>query len=81
MLSRNTVGQPQAPIADTDAPAPPLAPSDDSNFSGRLLGRLVALAGIYPQHPTQPVPSPLDGQLRGFYRDDPLQPWLLRRQR
>ena len=81
MLSRGIVGQPPAPASLTDAPAPPLAPSDDSNFSGGLPGRLIALAGIDPQHPTQPVPSPLDGQLRGFYRDDPLQPWLVRQQR
>jgi hypothetical protein len=39
------------------------------------------LAGIDPQNPTQPAPPPLDDQLRGFYRDDPLQPWLVRRQR
>jgi len=81
MLSRNIVGQLSPPVTDTSAPAPPLAPSDDSNFSGGLLGRLVALAGIDPQNPTQPAPSPLDDQLRGFYRDDPRQPWLVWQQR
>jgi hypothetical protein len=44
-------------------------------------GRLAALAGIDPQNPTQPVPPPLDDQLRGFYRDDPVQPWFVQRQR
>jgi hypothetical protein len=80
MLSRNIVGQPSPPVTDTSAPMPPLAPSDEAGFSGSLLGRLVALAGIDPQHPTQSAP-PLDDQLRGFYRDDPLQPWLVRQQR
>jgi hypothetical protein len=59
----------------------PFVPSDDPNFSGGLLGRLVALVGIDPQDPTQPAPQPLDDQLRGFYRDDPAQPWFVQRQR
>jgi hypothetical protein len=81
ILSRSIVGQPQAPVIDTSAPAPSLAPSDENGFSGGLPGRLIALGGIDPQNPTQPAPSPLDDQLRGFYRDDPLQPCLVRRQR
>ena len=48
-------------MADTRAPAVPLAPSDDPNFSGGLLGRLAALAGIDPQNPNQPAP-PLDDE-------------------
>ena len=39
----------------------PLAPSDDPNFSGGLLGRFAALAGIDPQNPNQPAP-PLDDE-------------------
>jgi hypothetical protein len=33
------------------------------------------------QDPTQLAPPPLDDQLRGFYRDDPMQPWFVQRQR
>jgi hypothetical protein len=49
--------------------------------SGVVLGRLVALAGIDPQNPAQLAPPALDDQLRGFYRDDPVQPWFVQRQR
>jgi hypothetical protein len=38
-----------------------LALSDDPNFSGGLLGRLTARAGIDPQNPNQPAP-PLDDE-------------------
>ena len=27
------------------------------------------------------APPPLDDDLRGFYRDDPVQPWFVQRQR
>jgi hypothetical protein len=74
-LSRRIVDQPQDSVFDTGAQA---VPSDDPNFSGGLLGRLAVLMGIDPQNPTQPAP-PLDDPLRGFYRDDPVQPWLVRR--
>jgi hypothetical protein len=80
-LSRRTVDQSQASVFDTGAPAVPFVPSDDPNFSGGLLGRLVALMGIDPQNPTPPAPPPLDDGLRGFYRDDPVQPWFVQRQR
>jgi hypothetical protein len=40
----------------------PFAPSDDPNFSGGLLGRLAALAGIDPPNPDQPAPPPLDDE-------------------
>jgi hypothetical protein len=53
----------------------------DTNFSGGLPGRLAALAGIDPQDPSQLVPPPLDEQLRGFYRDDPIRPWFVQRRR
>jgi hypothetical protein len=44
-------------MVDTPAPAAPLAPSDDPDFSGGgLLGRLAAFAGIDPPNPNQPVP-------------------------
>jgi hypothetical protein len=61
-LGRRIVNQPPASMADTRAPAAPLAPSDDQNFSGGLLGRLAALAGIDPQNPNQPAPPPHDEQ-------------------
>jgi hypothetical protein len=48
---------------------------------GGLAGRLAALAGIAPQNPNQFAPSPQDNQLRGFYNDDPTQPWFVRGRR
>jgi hypothetical protein len=72
------VDQPQASAFDAAAP---FAPSENTNFSGGLLGRLAALTGLDPQNPTQPAPPPLDDQLRGFYRDDPVEPWFVQRQR
>jgi len=51
-LSRSIVGQPQGSVSDTGAPAPGLATSDDANYSGGLLGRLAALAGLDPRDPT-----------------------------
>jgi hypothetical protein len=81
ILARRIVEQPQASVSDTSTLVAPLAPSDDAYFSGGLLGRLAVLAGIDPRGPTQLAPPPLDDQLRGFYRDDPMQPWFVRRQR
>jgi hypothetical protein len=60
-LGRRIVDQPPASMFDTRAPAAPLAPSDDPNVSGGLLGRFAALAGIDPQNPNQPAP-PLDDE-------------------
>jgi hypothetical protein len=68
-------------VFDTGAPAVPFVPSDDADFSGGLLGRLAALMGVDPQNPTQPALPPLDDGLRGFYRDDPMQPRTLQRRR
>jgi hypothetical protein len=69
-----------ASAADSSAPAAPLVPSDDANFSGGLLGRLMAVAGVDPLNPGQLAP-PQDDELRAFYRDDPAQPWTLQRRR
>lgn len=80
-LSRRIVDQAQASEFDASARASLLIPSDDPNFSGGLLGRLTALAGIDPRNPTQLTPTPLDDGLRGFYRDDAEQPWFVQRQR
>jgi hypothetical protein len=55
-LGRRIVDQPPASVFDTSAPALLLASSDDPNFSGGLLGRLAALAGIDPPNPNQPPP-------------------------
>jgi hypothetical protein len=71
----------QASAADSSAPAAPLVPSDDANFSGGLLGRLMAVAGVDPLNPNQLAPPPQDDELRAFYRDDPTQPWTLQRWR
>jgi hypothetical protein len=80
-LGRSIVDQPQASASDTGEPAAPLAPSDDANFSGGLLGRLAALAGLDPRNPTQLAPPPLDDELRGFYGDNPVQPWFVQGRR
>jgi len=66
--------EPSAPAAWFVLPGPP-------NSSGGLADWIAALAGVNPQKPTQPAPSPQDDQLRGFYRDDPVQPWTLQRRR
>jgi hypothetical protein len=71
----------QASVFGTSAPPVPLAPSDAQNVSGGVLGRVAALAGIDPQNPAQLAPPPLDDQPRGYYRDDPVQPWFVQRQR
>lgn len=39
------------------------------------------MAGINPQDPAQVAPSSQADQLRGFYNDDPLQPWFTQRPR
>lgn len=66
----------QASAIDTGAPAATLVPSDDSNFSGGLLGRMAALMGVDPRNPDQLAPPPRDDELRAFYRD-PVRPWTL----
>ena len=74
--------KPRASAIDSGVPVTPIAPpSDNSNFSGGLQGRIAALAGIDPQNPNQFALPPLDDELRGFYRDDPVQPWILQRRR
>jgi hypothetical protein len=50
-------GNNSAPAFDSGASAAPLAPSVDPNFSGGLLGRLAALAGIDPNQPAPPLPD------------------------
>jgi hypothetical protein len=79
-LKRLNANQSQAPKFDTNAPSPPLASPDDSNFSGGLPGRLAALPGVDPQNPGQLAPPPSDDDLRAFY-GDPGQAWFLQRQR
>jgi hypothetical protein len=62
-------------------PAAPIAPTDNPYPAGGLAGWLATLAGVDPQNPTQAAPPPLANGLRDYYRDDPVQPWLLRGQR
>jgi hypothetical protein len=76
---RLDANQSQASAIDAGSPAAPAAPSDDLYFSGGLPGRIAALAGIDPRNPGQFAPSPLDDQLRAFYRDDPA--WFLQLRR
>lgn len=78
-LREQAAGNPQASAYDAGGTAAPLVPSDNQNSSGGLPGRIAALAGIDPQNPTQFAPPPQDDRLRGFYRDDPVQPWFARR--
>jgi hypothetical protein len=62
-LGRRILNQSPVPAYDPGAAAAPLAPSDDPNYSGGVLSRLVALAGIDPQNSNQPAPpSPDDEQ-------------------
>jgi hypothetical protein len=61
-LGRRIYNPSQASAVDTRPPAAPFAPSDDPSFSGGLLGRLVALAGIDPQNHNKPAPLPMDDE-------------------
>jgi hypothetical protein len=54
-----------------------LPDNSDTSDAGNWFTRL---GGVTSQNPTQPAPS-LDNSLRGLYRDDPLQPWFVQRQR
>ena len=63
---RLDAGQPQAPAFDAGAPAAPLVPSDDSNFSGGLVGRLTALMRQYPD--IYGPPPQEDDELPSYYR-------------
>jgi hypothetical protein len=72
-------GLPQVSTFDTGAPAAPLVPAGDENLSGGLLGRFAASMGIDPLNPDRFAPPPQDDELRGYYRDDPAQPWFVRR--
>jgi hypothetical protein len=68
-LGRRILNQSPAPAYDPGAAAAPLAPSDDPNFSGGLLGRFAALAGIDPQNPKRPAPpSPDDDEEQAALR-------------
>jgi len=72
---------PPAPVFDPSTPAAPLVPSDNPYSPGGLPGLIAAAAGIDPQNPNQFAPPPLDEGLRGFYRDDPVQPWFVQGRR
>jgi hypothetical protein len=56
-LGRRIVNQSPASAYDPGVPAAPLAPSVDPNYSGGLLGRFAALAGIDPNQPAPPSPD------------------------
>jgi hypothetical protein len=61
-LGRGVANPSQASVAGTRAPATPLAPYDDPDYSGGLLGRFAALARFDPQNPDQPAPPPTDDE-------------------
>ena len=63
---RLDASQPPASAFDAGAPAAPLVPSDDSNFSGGLVGRLTALMRQYPEMYGPPPQE--DADLPSYYR-------------
>jgi len=52
----------RAPVIDAGVPASPIDSADNPIFSGGLLGRFAALAGIDPQNPNQLALSPPDDE-------------------
>jgi len=79
LLYRKRLDANSSPVSAMSAGMPVEPPSDDSNLSGGLLGRLAALMGVDPQNPDQLAP-PQD-ELGAFYRDNSAQPWTLQRWR
>jgi hypothetical protein len=67
----------QSQLSATAAQPTPPAASDDSNFSGGLLGRLTALMAINPQNPAKAVPPLSDEELRALFGNDVSQPWTM----
>jgi hypothetical protein len=61
-LNQLNGNNPPASVFDPGVPAAPFDVSDPTPFSGSLLGRLAAVAGIDPQNPNQPAPPPLDDE-------------------
>jgi hypothetical protein len=72
------------PASGFEPSAPPAAqfalPDSLKSTSG-VADWIAAIAGIDPQNPTQAARSSQADQLRGFYGDDPLQPWFVQRPR
>ena len=62
---RLDASQPQAPAFDTSTAVAPPPPSDDSNFSGGLVGRLTALMRQYPEMYGPPPQE--DDELPSYY--------------
>jgi hypothetical protein len=60
-LDRGIADPSQASLAGMRAPAAPLAPYDDPDYSGGLLGGF-ALARLDPQNSNEPAPPPTDGE-------------------
>lgn len=52
-LGRRILNPSPVSVVDASAPSAPSAPSADPTYSGGLLGRFAALAGIDPQNPNQ----------------------------
>ena len=61
---RLDASQPQAPAFDTSTAVAPTPPSEDSNFSGGLVGRLTALMRQYPE---MHEPPQEDDELPSYY--------------
>jgi hypothetical protein len=72
---------PPAPAFEPRVPAARFALPDTQNSSSGLADWIAALAGIDPQNPNRPAPPAQDDALRGFYRDDLVQPWFVRGRR
>lgn len=79
-LSRRYGNSPE-PVPGPSAPVGAPVPPGFSNASGGLAEWFATMAGVNPQNPMQPSPSPLDDELRGFHREDAVQPWTLQRRR
>jgi hypothetical protein len=62
---RLDASQPQAPAFDTSTAVAPTPPSEDSNFSGGLVGRLTALMRQYPEMYGPPPQE--DDELPSYY--------------
>ena len=61
-LARRNGNKPQASMFDPAAPTAPFDAAAPNPLSGGLPGRFAALAGLDPQNPDQPAPSPTDDE-------------------
>jgi hypothetical protein len=70
-----------ASVSDPNTPAARFALPGSLKLSGDTADWIASLAGVDPQNSNQVEPPAQADQLRGFYRDDPSQPWFVQRPR